>query len=391
MILSRGVKSSLQRELDDFYKQVTGGEFNIRQVTKGAFTQARANLKYEAFKELNQNVNKSFYDTAPYHVWHNMRLVAADGTRLALPNHPSIKEEFGEYGLGCKAASKRSLALVSFLYDPLNLITLDAQIEPYSSNERELLFAHLDKLSPADLLLLDRGYPSIALFYLLQARGIEFCIRMKEDWWLSVKAFVESGEKETEVEFTLPKKDYPLLKDYPDKIKEKIRCRLICIELENGKKEVLCTSLLDTEKYTHEDFAELYHFRWNVEEGYKLFKARLEVENFSGKTALAVKQDFYAKVFMMSLCAVLAFPIEEKVKQEFHEEKTKHQQKINRTSALGMTRDISIGLFIKKMVSKALTAFDTLMYKTREIIRPGRKFERKHKPKKTYSMSYKPL
>lgn len=391
MILSRGVKSSLQREPDDFYKQVTGGEFNIRQVTKGAFTQARANLKHEAFIEMNQNVNKSFYDTAPYHVWHQMRLVAADGTRLSLPNHPSIKEEFGEHGFGPKAESKRSLALASFLYDPLNLITLDAQIEPYSSNERELLFAHLDKLSPKDLLLLDRGYPGIALFYLLQARGIEFCVRMKEDWWLSVKAFVESGEKETEVEFTLPKKDYPLLKEYPDKMMENIRCRLICIELENGEKEVLCTSLLDTDKYTHEDFAELYHFRWNVEEGYKLFKSRLEVENFSGKTALAVKQDFYAKVFMMSLCAVLAFPIEEKVRQEYNGEKARHQQKINRTSALRMTRDISIGLFIKKLINKALKAFDSIMYKTREIIRPGRKFERKHKSKKTYSMNYKPL
>ena len=42
-----------------------------------------------------------------------------------------------------------------------------------------------------------------------------------------------------------------------------------------------------------------------------------DVENFSGKTARAVKQDFHAKVFMMSLCAVLAFPIEEKIKKEF--------------------------------------------------------------------------
>jgi len=384
VLISRGFKSSLQRELDDFYKQVTGGDFNIREVTKGAFTLARANLKHEAFIELNENVNNTFYETAPYLVWHQMRLFAVDGTRLVLPNHPTVKEEFGEHGFGPKADSKRSLALASFLYDPLNLTTLDAQIAPYASSERELLMAHLDKLSSGDLLLLDRGYPSLAIFYLLKARGIEFCIRMKENWWLSVKEFMESGEKEREVEFKLPKKDHALLGDYPDLIKESIRCRLVCVELENGEKEVLCTSLLDTEKYTHEDLAELYHFRWNVEEGYKLFKARLEVEKFSGKTALAVKQDFFAKVFIMSLCAVLAFPIDEKVKQEHNEEKNKHPQKINRTSALGMTREISIGLFLKKMIQKAILAFDTLVYKTREIIRPGRKFERKQKTKKRH-------
>ncbi len=68
-----------------------------------------------------------------------------------------------------------------------------------------------------------------------------------------------------------------------------------------------------------EEIGELYHYRWNEEEGYKLFKSRLEIENFSGKTALAVKQDFFAKVFIMSLCATLAFPIEEKVKKEVNE------------------------------------------------------------------------
>lgn len=48
--------NSLQRELDSFSKDVMGGEFNIRQVTKSAFTQARAKLDPSAFKELSSNV-----------------------------------------------------------------------------------------------------------------------------------------------------------------------------------------------------------------------------------------------------------------------------------------------------------------------------------------------
>jgi hypothetical protein len=46
VFISRGVKSSLRRELDSFYKEVTGGDFNIREVTKGAFIQARAKLAF---------------------------------------------------------------------------------------------------------------------------------------------------------------------------------------------------------------------------------------------------------------------------------------------------------------------------------------------------------
>lgn len=391
MFISRGVKSSLQRELDSFYKEATGSEFNIRVATKSAFTRARKKLKHEAFIELNDNVNQTFYNEAPYLVWNQMRLLSVDGTRLVLPNHESVVEEFGEHGFGPNADSNRSLALASFLYDPLNLITLDAQIAPYSASERDLLYQHLAKVKPGDLLLADRGYPSIALMFLLKAKGIEFCLRMKEDWWLSVKEFMESGEKERTVSYKLPKKDRALLEGYPEILDKEIKCRLVCVELGNGEKEVLCTSLTDMEKYPHEGFCELYHFRWNVEEGYKLFKARAEVERFSGKTALAVKQDFFAKVFMMSLSAVLAFPIEERVKKEYQQADTKHQQKINRTSALSMLMGISVGLFLKKTIKKAIAAFDSIVSQTRETIRPGRKNERKKRPKKLYYMNYKPL
>lgn len=114
-------------------------------------------------------------------MWHNIRLLSADGTRLVLPRHKSVIAEFGEHGFGPNAESERSLALGSLLYDCLNLLTLDAQIAPYASSERELLYKHLDKVRKGDLLLLDRGYPSIALLFLLIARGNEFCVRTKDD------------------------------------------------------------------------------------------------------------------------------------------------------------------------------------------------------------------
>lgn len=392
VFITRGVTSSLQRELDLFQKEIMGSEFNIRAVTKGAFTQARAKLKHEAFIEMNDNVLTTFYDQAPYLTWRGMRLLAADGTTLALPKHETVIQEFGQHGFGPNADSEKTLATVSFLYDPLNLLTLDAQIAPYASSEKELLYKHLEKVKTGDLLLLDRGYPSRALFFLLKAKGIEFCMRMKQDWWLPVQDFNSSGEKQRVVKFKLPKKDKELLEDYPEMIDQEIGCRLVRVDLENGEKEILCTSFAEENQYTEEDFSELYHYRWNEEEAYKLFKARVEVENFSGKTALAVKQDFFAKVFMMSLCSVLAFPIEEKIKKEYKDaNSTKHKQKINRTSAFSMLRNISVGLFMKHKIKQAIAAFDNIIYNTKEIIRPNRKNERSKRPKRLYYMNYKPL
>lgn len=187
----------------------------------------------------------------------------------------------------------------------LDHLTIDAELAPYSASERDLFMMHLDKINKGDMLLLDRGYPCFWLLFLLKAKGIEFCVRLKDDWWLQVKDFVNATDQERIVEFRLPKKDQEKLSEFPHMQHTLIKCRLIKVVLENGQIEVLCTSLLDTEKYDREEFKRLYHYRRNEEEAYKLLKGRVELEAFSGKTAKAVKQDFYAKIFLMSMCASL--------------------------------------------------------------------------------------
>ena len=366
-------KSSIQRESDSFFKALSKSDFKIREVTKGAFTQARAKLNPWAFKRLNEVAVNSFYQGTEFYGWYGMRTLAVDGTHLVLPNHPSVVKDFGQQVLGPKATVKRSFALASILYDVSNHISLDDEIAPYSSSELHLLTKHLDKVEKGDLLLLDKGYPCFWLLFLLKAKGIEFCVRLKDNWWLKVKDFTQSDEIEQIVTFNLPKKDHNKLAEYPHMYDATITCRLIKVVLSTGAKEILCTSLTDTEKYLHKEFDSLYHYRWNEEETYKLFKSRIELEDFSGKTTQAVKQDFHAKVFLMTLCEAYAHPVENKVIDEYSaDENRKFDQKINRTNALSMTQEILMSVIIRKHFDKALEAFDQIVQKTREIIRPGR-------------------
>lgn len=389
----------LQRSLDAFFQKVKSSDYSIREVSKSAFSQARSKLNEWGFKRLNEIAYQDFYEKADfYYTWADHRLLAVDGTRLMLPNHQSIKEEFGECGFGPKADSQRSMALGSMLYDVLNQITIDAQLGAYSSgqskssSEKALLDQHLEKLKSGDLLLLDRGYPSKILFYTLKAQGIEFCVRMKAGWWKEVRSFRDSGDSERIVSFELPKKDREKLSDYPELIDKPIKCRLVRVELDTGEIEILCTSLLDTSTYPHDEFKELYHLRWNEEEAYKLLKSRIEIEDFTGKTAKAVKQDFHSKILLITLAAVYAHPIEKRVREEYKaDQNRKRDQKINRTCAISATQDVLVGLFIKKQFLVAMKAFDQIVYRTREIIRPNRTMERKHRPKKRYSMNYKRL
>jgi hypothetical protein len=102
-------KTALQRDLDRFYKALSNSEFNIREVTKGALTQARSKLNPWAFQRLNEVVVNSFYSEVSYSTWHKFRVLSVDGTRLMLPNHKTVREEFGVHHFGPKADVPRSM------------------------------------------------------------------------------------------------------------------------------------------------------------------------------------------------------------------------------------------------------------------------------------------
>jgi hypothetical protein len=387
-------KTGLQREMDSFFRETEEEEFSIRKVTKGAFSQSRKNLAPEAFLKLNEIIWRDFYKEVDYLGYHGHRLLAVDGSFLNLPDHASIREEFGTRGMGRGRirGKKQSMCLLSMLYDPVNYLTLDVQTDHMDASELQLLLRHLNKVEKDDILLLDRGYPARYMFSILQSKGSHFIVRMKPNW-LPVKEFVKSRKQDMTITMEVPDGDFDYYRQQFPSMKKTVKCRLVKVLGEDGKQQVLCTSLLDTAKYKLSELGELYRIRWGIEEGYKMYKARVQVEAFSGRTAIAVKQDIYAKAMMMTLCAALAFPIEERVVKEYKADQkkglVKHPHKINRTFAYWSTKGILIGMFIKKLVRSALAAFDKQVEANTEIIRPGKRNPRLKKPPRHYYMNYK--
>lgn len=382
--------SAIQRELNQFFKTLQGEDYALQAVSKGALTQARAKLKWEAFHELNQAGVNAFYQGAAYLQWKGHRLLAVDGSSLNLPSHNSVQKEFGVLSVGCQNSVERSLGRVSLCYDVLNLLTLDARLEGFSTAEQELLEEHLSTVGflSGDVLLLDRGYPSLALMYRLRQRKLHFCIRMRAGWWTAVRQFLLEEAQSKEVVFRLPKGQQHLPAQLNTQ-EDTVRCRLVKVRLDSGETEVLCTSLLDEALYSVADLKELYHLRWNVEEAYKLLKCRAGLEVFSGKTALAVRQDFMARVFMMTMCAVFSFPLENKLRREANDSRRKHPRKINRTTAFAFVKDGWIALWLKQKTTAFFQALDHLLEKTADIVRPNRRFPRKRIRKIPPTMTYK--
>jgi len=87
--------------------------------------------------------------------------------------------------------------------------------------------------------------------------------------------------------------------------------RLVRVVLPSGQIEVLITSLLDVAAYPAALFGPLYHQRWRIEECFKILKARLLVEQFTGTQVAAIDQDFHARILQYNLASALCQSVEE--------------------------------------------------------------------------------
>ena len=302
LILQKSVKS-LQLTLNEFFKSVGNGVL----VTNSAFTQARRKLLPEAFIELNQKgVVNVVYAEKDYHTFWGFRVIAVDGSKAHLPNSPSICQEFGTINVsnGKGVIGQYGYGLVSVMYDVLNKVVLDSVIAPAKAYEVDLARGHLLKTRPNDLLLFDRNYPSYLFLATLKKNQRHFVARCSRSSFKPARTLFEQDIVASRIETLKPHhEDRAKIKALG--LPETLKVRFVSLRLSTGELEVLVTSLLDEEQYPSEKFKELYHLRWGVEGFYGLIKERLNLENFSGKTALSVKQDFYATMLITGLESIL--------------------------------------------------------------------------------------
>ncbi len=383
------IKSSYQPELNKFSKILSGAVVAQNVVSKAALCKARKKLKSEAFVELNTKTVQYFNEHANPLTWNGFSLKAVDGSTVKLPNFPGIVEHFGTWHP--RLGEPLPMARIFQLFDPLNGITHHALIAPKSTGERELAAKHFEHPNERDLVLLDRGYPAFWLFMLILFYKANFCSRISFKKWKIIRQFMKSGRREQVIMLPIPATSIAACKNLQLDT-HPIRLRLVRVELDSGESEVLITSLIDTEKYPHQLFAELYHDRWPIEEDYKVMKCRIEVENFSGKSPLSVYQDFHAAELSKNITAILVTSARKKVASATAPRTILY--KSNFTQALSTMRDTIVVLLqgSRKTILKIISDLLETIAKAVEPVRPGRKFTRNHKrAQRKCCLNYKPI
>lgn len=372
------IKTSIQLALYNFADWLT-----VPSVTKQAFSKARNKLSPLVFQLLSAKLTEEFYSDNIIKRFKGLRVFAIDSSVLRLPSSPELYEKYG-----CDSYSNSvPLARASVMFDVLNNLTLHASINPYNASERDLALEHIEKTNTSkpfeDLLIFDRGYPSIFLLFFLNVKKKHFLMRIPETFLVEIRAAVKSGSHDLVISIPARGNDHPEnFKRYlPDFNRdETLLIRVLVFNLSSGQKEVVITSLLDQNEFSYDDIFALYGMRWNVEENYKFYKVIAEIENFSGKSKLAIEQDFYATVFSCNISALLMQEAQDELTEKAEDKLLQYEYKINRNILVGIVKNEILEVFLG---NQDLDAYcETLKNRIKKNlvpVRPNRKFPRTFK------------
>lgn len=292
--------TSNQADLEDFVED--NFTTDIQQITRQAFSKQRTYIYPIVFKEIskqylleiNYHKNYDFFKT-----YEGFRLFGGDGSDFEIPDFEEVRKEFQIKDT--EKYRKPAQAKFSSIMDLLNGFILDGIIGNYKQAELPLMHKNIeniqDLITPEkSIFIFDRGYNAMELYANIMSMNSYFIVRLKDRNYIDDRYKITENDSEIQLEITkdrLKKFHNKTLKEKYSKIKH-LNLRIITITLENGTTESLLTNILD-KNFTIEDFQKLYNLRWGIETNYNTMKNRLNIENYTGKRKITIKQDIYSK------------------------------------------------------------------------------------------------
>ena len=334
-------------------------------VSKQAFSKARQQISPECFQELHAKGLETNYRLNPEKgLWKGCRIIAVDGSTLRLPESKDLTEKFGRWPTREGVNQSPPIARISEFTDMTNKLVLSGRIVPCAVSEEELAKEQLVEVvnqmrnfgQKKLLFVYDRGYPSEEFINQHVGLGVDFIFRVPKNFNKSITEIYKGKEAEN----FLVVEGWPLL-------------RVSQFTLPGGEEELLLTSLADEKQYPQEALSEVYRGRWTaMEEGYKKQKITMQMENFSGKTAIAIQQEYWATLTVGNLMEMGCIEIE-----GYWIPGALPKQHVNRSVIFGSMRDGTIeALFGILSMAEYSVKFKKIANKSMLKVRPGRSYSR---------------
>ena len=346
-------------------------------IAPSSFCAARQKLDEAVFQCANQKILAAYAADASRYRWLGHRLFAVDGSKINLPR------ELLAYGYATPGKSAHyPLGLLSCLYQLQSRLPFDFDLVSHA-DERLCAIRHLAVLQTDDVVVYDRGYFSYRLLHRHAETGIHAIFRLQNNGFSAIKAFFASPQTDTEILLDLsPKSRAEIRAQYPDLDIVPLKMRLLKYKVANS---LFClgTTLLDAQRYPLQEFINVYHGRWGIEELYKVSKGVFDIEDFHGKTERGVKQEIFAHFVLITLNRLFA----NRADSELNSEGTSNPQSsgpapvVRRTNFKNCIHVLEQGLeeillFQRRITDVVQRLFHTIVGRYQRV-RPNRSFIRR--------------
>ena len=242
-----------------------------------AFVQARQRMPMEYWLWLILLLAERFQSRHPEAVrWKGFRLLALDGTEIALPYWKTLATAFGTSRNGRRR--RRPQARMVMLAFPQCRLPWRYELTPRSCHEQTIAMRLLDHVEPRDLVLMDRGFWSYGLFWQVQRHRAFFGIRLRRG--VKLKTLERLGKDDRLVTWKMPNgsRKKCAWKSLPD-LPKSLTLRVIRYQVRGFRPSAVVTNVLDPTVVSRDQWvrmatadqaghvleAGLYHRRWEIE------------------------------------------------------------------------------------------------------------------------------
>ena len=246
-------------------------------LSEEAFVQARQRMPMEFWTTLILLLARRFQTQHPEAVqWKGFRLLALDGTEIALPHWQSLAAAFGTSRNG--RSRRRPQARMLMLAFPQCRLPWRYELTPRTCHEQTIALRLLEHLEPRDLVLMDRGFWSFGLFWQIQRHQAFFGIRLRRG--VKLKTLKLLGKDDRLVRWEMPKgsRKHCAWKSLPD-LPKSATLRVIHYRMPGFRPSAVVTNVLDPNVISRDEWVQmatvdqsgavleagLYHRRWEIE------------------------------------------------------------------------------------------------------------------------------
>jgi len=337
MYVIRLVKLSTVIEIMKFFREIGKDEDTAR---RNSINEGRGKISETAFSEIFEMTAESGKEMESAEEYKGFRLYGFDGTTVKLENSDELKEHFGK----TTPTDGQVMARIHCVVDVLNGVIADGDIGAYQTGEREMAMQAVERLGEQreSLYMFDRGYWSPELVDKVMESGGKFLMRMPST---ARAAVTKSADNSGYFKVEHDGRTHAL--------------RFFKFVLASGEVEILATNLTH-EQMPDEFLPELYSKRWGIETKYSELKTRLEIDRFSGKSVLFVKQDFFATLVISNLVAMFAHEKSLELTRKNKDKPLKNPQKTNIALGIGIFREYFVEIMFCPSDRQRNKLFDKL-------------------------------